>query len=76
MKEYIPNDWYPFAEDMGGATYYWSSETHKVYFVIPDDPDSLEEPDPVADSIEEFIEMMNNSVVEEDEEESSSLQEI
>jgi hypothetical protein len=36
-----------------------------VWFVIPDDPDSLEEPDLIADSIEAFIELLNNSVVEE-----------
>ena len=65
MNEYIPDDWYPFAYDRGGATFYWSSKDHKVWFMIKDDPDSLEEPDLVADSIEEFIELLNNSIVEE-----------
>lgn len=65
MNEYIPADWYPFAYDRGGAKFYWSSKDHKVWFVIPDDPDSLEKPDLIADSIEAFIELLNHSVVEE-----------
>ena len=64
MNAYIPDDWYPFAYDRGGAKFYWSSKDHKVWFVIPDDPDSLEEPDLVADSIKAFIELLNNSVAE------------
>ncbi len=65
MNKYIPADWYPFAYDRGGATFYWSSKDRKVWFVMKDDPDSLEEPDLISDSIEEFIELLNNSVVEE-----------
>ena len=65
MSEYIPNDWYPFAVDQGNAKFYWSSKDHKVWFVIPDDPESLEKPDLIANSVEEFIELLNNSIVEE-----------
>lgn len=63
MNAYIPDDWYPFAYDRGGASFYWSNKEHKVWFVIKDDPDSLEEPDLVANSIAEFIELLNNSTI-------------
>ena len=62
MHAYIPDDWYPFAYDRGGAKFYWSSKDHKVWFVIPDDPDSLAEPDLIADSIEAFLELLNHSI--------------
>ena len=58
----IPDSFYPLAIDRGGDIYYWSNDTKEVYFVIPDD---MENPILIADSIEEFFELLNNSVVEE-----------
>lgn len=62
LNQFIPDDWYPIAYDQGGAYFYWSCKTKEVYFVLPDD---IENPILIADSIEEFFKMLNNSIVEE-----------
>jgi len=59
MNRYIPADWYPIAEDEGGDHYFWSSKTQQVYYVFHEDVDDKIL---IADSIEEFIEMLNDSV--------------
>ena len=56
------NDWYPLAYDRGAATYYWNSKTHKICFVIDG---MIEESANICNSIEEFIELLDNSIVEE-----------
>ena len=60
MCNYIPCDWYPLAE-YGGNYYYWSSNTHRIYYV---DHEDVEEQMLISDSIEAFIELLNNSIVE------------
>ena len=62
MCNYIPSDWYPFAYDNGGNYFYWSSDTHRVYF---SDRENVEEPVLVSDSIEAFLDLLNDSVAEE-----------
>ena len=59
---FLPCDFYPLCYDRGGETYYWSSRTQKVFFVTDDD---IENPILISDSIEEFFDLLNNSVVEE-----------
>ena len=62
LCNFIPSDFYPFA-DYGGNYFYWSSNTHQVYFV---DHEDVEEQVLISDSIEAFIELLNNSIVEEE----------
>lgn len=59
MNRYIPDDWFPLAEDEGGDHFFWSSKTQKVYYVFSE---ALEDKILIADSIEEFIDMLNESV--------------
>ncbi len=59
MNRYIPADWFPLAEDEDGEQFFWSSKTHQVYYVSSEGP---EDKILVADSIEEFIDMLNDSV--------------
>lgn len=59
MNRFIPADWYPIAEDEGGDHYFWSSRTQQVYYVFQEE---LDEKVLIADSVEEFLEMMNDSV--------------
>ena len=60
--EGVFDDWYPLAYDRGAATYYWNSKTHEICFVIDG---MIEESADICNSIEEFIELLNNSIVEE-----------
>ncbi len=62
MCNFIPSDWYPFAYDNGGNYFYWSNKNHHVYYV---DRENVEEQVYISDSIEAFLELLNNSVVEE-----------
>ena len=59
MNRYIPADWFPIAEDEDGDHFFWSSKTHQVYYVFHEE---IEDKILIADSIEEFIEMLNDSV--------------
>lgn len=62
MCNYIPSDWYPLTE-YDGSYFYWSSNTHRVYFA---DHEDVEKQVLISDSIEAFIELLNHSVVEEE----------
>jgi hypothetical protein len=62
MCNFIPADWYPIAYDNGGSFFYWSSNSHRVYYV---DHENVEKQVSISDSIEAFIELLNNSVVDE-----------
>ena len=57
------DNWYPLAYDRGAATYYWNSKTHEICFVIDG---MIEESADICNSIEEFIELLNNSIVEDE----------
>ncbi len=61
MCNFIPSDWYPLTE-YAGNYFYWSSNTHHVYYV---DHEDVENQVLITDSIEAFIELLNNSIVEE-----------
>ena len=59
MNRYIPEDWFPLAEEECGDHFFWSSKTQQVYYVSEEDSN---EKILIADSIEEFIDMLNDSV--------------
>ena len=59
LCRHIPDDWFPLAEDEDGDHFFWSSKTHQVYYASQDEPENKIL---IADSIEEFIDMLNESV--------------
>ena len=61
MCNFIPSDWYPLAEYCGNY-FYLISNSHRVYYI---DHEDVEKQVSISDSIEAFIELLNNSVVEE-----------
>ena len=63
MCQFVPADWYPFAYDGSGNLFYWSSRTQQVFFLDQEDADA---PVQIAESIEEFMEMLNNAVTDEE----------
>ena len=48
----------PFAYDLGGESYYWSTENGKVYFINGED---IENPQYVCESINEFFKLMEEA---------------
>ncbi|WP_024856159.1 SMI1/KNR4 family protein [Ruminococcus albus] len=59
LCRYIPDDWFPLAEDKDGNHFFWSSKTQQVYYGSCEE---IEDKILIADSIEEFIDMLNDSV--------------
>lgn len=60
MCSFVPPDWYPLL--YCGNFFYWSSISHKVYYLDHEDVDN---PVLIAESIEEFIEMLDRSAADE-----------
>ncbi|MGB4091478.1 MAG: SMI1/KNR4 family protein [Ruminococcus flavefaciens] len=59
MCNFVPSDWYPLAYDNSGNYFYWSSNTHQVYFL---DTENVDKQVLMSDSIEAFFELLNNSI--------------
>lgn len=60
MCDIIPSDWYPLASDDGGNYFYWSSISHSVYYIYSD---AVEKKKLIAQSIEDFFELLNKSII-------------
>ena len=60
---FLPSEYYPLMYDRGGATFYWSADSQKVFFVTDDD---IENPTLISESIEAFFELLDNSIVEDE----------
>ena len=61
-NEYIPKTFIPLAEDIKGDDFYWDSGTGAVYYLTMG---NIENPIPVADSVEDFFLLLKDSVSDE-----------
>ena len=57
-KSYYPKALVPLAEDTEGDYFYWDRISGKVYYICRE---NVENPIPICDSVEAFIELLNNS---------------
>lgn len=55
---YIPKTFMPLADDEEGDHFYWDTENGKVFYVCRE---NVENPIPICDSVEAFMELLNNS---------------
>ncbi len=58
-NEFVPKTFIPFAEDVDGEDFYWDLADGKVYYLSMG---NVENPIPVADSIDEFFELLNKNI--------------
>ena len=54
----VPNDLVPFAYDMGGESFYWSTENQGVYFLDIEDPCIANK---ICNSIEKFFKIIEEA---------------
>lgn len=57
-KSYYGDTLIPLAEDTEGDNFYWDSQSGKVCYICRE---NVENPIPICDSVEAFIELLNNS---------------
>ena len=57
-KPYLSPNLIPLAEDEEGDNFYWDSKTGKVCYICRE---NVMNPIPICDSVEAFIELLNNS---------------
>lgn len=55
---FISPSLFPLAMDRGGNIYYWQKGTEKVFLLLSDD---IEDPFPVADSIQAFFDLLEQA---------------
>ena len=55
---FISSEFFPLAMDRGGNIYYWQKNTERVYLLLADD---IENPFPVADSIQAFFDLLERA---------------
>ena len=58
MDGFIPNEYIPLAKDCFGDCYYINNKDEKIYFISSGD---IENPVKIADSLDDFIEILNSS---------------